>query len=123
MKLFSRTGLSLVALAAALLASAVSTARQPEDPQTEAAVTEADETAAEEQTAEEPATHEPDAGLEPRVRPRIGPREPEPAVASTPEPGAESEPGDEAAGDTSPFDYRASEQISEDLSVSFPVDI
>ena len=33
---------------------------------------------------------------------------------------------DPAAGDDeelSPFDYRASEQISEDLSVSFPVDI
>ena len=27
------------------------------------------------------------------------------------------------AGGDSPFDYRSSEQISEDLSVSFPVDI
>lgn len=39
---------------------------------------------------------------------------------------AEPEPaGNQAASDdeTSPFDYRASEQISEDLSVSFPVDI
>jgi len=39
---------------------------------------------------------------------------------------AEPDPAqDQAATDeeTSPFDYRASEQISEDLSVSFPVDI
>ena len=28
-----------------------------------------------------------------------------------------------AANDDSPFDYRSSEKISEDLSVSFPVDI
>ena len=41
----------------------------------------------------------------------------EPAAAE-PEPDVEPEP---AAQD--PFDYRASEQISEDLSVSFPVDI
>ena len=27
------------------------------------------------------------------------------------------------SGDNSPFDYQASEQISEDLSVSFPIDI
>ncbi len=27
------------------------------------------------------------------------------------------------AGDSDPFDYESSEQISEDLSVSFPVDI
>lgn len=43
-------------------------------------------------------------------------------ATATPEP----EPAvDQAASDdkTSPFDYRASEQISEDLSVSFPVDI
>ncbi len=35
-------------------------------------------------------------------------------------------PGPSAASrgaDTDPFDYEASEQISEDLSVSFPVDI
>ncbi len=31
-------------------------------------------------------------------------------------------PAPQASGDD-PFDYRASEQISEDLSVSFPVDI
>jgi hypothetical protein len=28
-----------------------------------------------------------------------------------------------AQDDSSPFDYEASEQISEDLSVSFPIDI
>ncbi|TNF89400.1 MAG: hypothetical protein EP301_03055 [Gammaproteobacteria bacterium] len=33
---------------------------------------------------------------------------------------AEPEP---AGSDDSPFDYQASEQISEDLSVSFPIDI
>ena len=31
--------------------------------------------------------------------------------------------GTSASGDDSPFDYQASEQISEDLSVSFPIDI
>jgi hypothetical protein len=31
--------------------------------------------------------------------------------------------GKPAPSDDSPFDYRASEKISEDLSVSFPVDI
>ena len=42
------------------------------------------------------------------------------AAPPTPEP----TPEDAATGnETSPFDYRASEQISEDLSVSFPVDI
>ena len=30
---------------------------------------------------------------------------------------------DETDADDSPFDYQSSEQISEDLSVSFPVDI
>jgi hypothetical protein len=41
---------------------------------------------------------------------------------ATPEPAPD--PDQAATGDeTSPFDYRASEQISEDLSVSFPVDI
>jgi hypothetical protein len=44
--------------------------------------------------------------------------------ATTPGSPAE-EPVAEApeAGDNSPFDYQASEQISEDLSVSFPIDI
>jgi hypothetical protein len=53
-----------------------------------------------------------------------------PPATESPEGGGSSAPtadGDDAvavpdAGD-SPFDYEASEQISEDLSVSFPVDI
>jgi hypothetical protein len=41
--------------------------------------------------------------------------------SSTPPPReAETVP---AASDDSPYDYRSSEEISEDLSVSFPVDI
>ena len=43
--------------------------------------------------------------------------------AAAKSPGA-TEPGNPAPEPgTSPFDYRPSEQISEDLSVSFPVDI
>ena len=50
------------------------------------------------------------------------------AATGSPENGAAAAaPGDSAApapgGEESPFDYEASEQISEDLSVSFPVDI
>ena len=33
------------------------------------------------------------------------------------------EPAPPASANKSPFDYRSSEEISEDLSVSFPVDI
>ncbi len=44
----------------------------------------------------------------------------EPATANDTPSSAEDSAAD---ADTSPFDYRASEQISEDLSVSFPVDI
>jgi hypothetical protein len=36
---------------------------------------------------------------------------------------AKSSAAKSAPGDDSPFDYRSSEKISEDLSVSFPVDI
>ena len=43
----------------------------------------------------------------------------EPAVATDLEEAAADGP----VGASSPFDYRASEKISEDLSVSFPVDI
>ena len=39
--------------------------------------------------------------------------------ASSPRP----EPRGDSANNESPFEYEASEQISEDLSVSFPVDI
>ena len=51
---------------------------------------------------------------------------PEQTPAGAGEATAAPEPAEDqaASGDeTSPFDYRASEQISEDLSVSFPVDI
>jgi hypothetical protein len=44
------------------------------------------------------------------------PARPGDATAATTEPAP-------AGSDDSPFDYQASEQISEDLSVSFPVDI
>lgn len=48
---------------------------------------------------------------------------PEPA-ATEPELAAEADPPAADPGNQdSPFDYQASEQISEDLSVSFPVDI
>ena len=36
---------------------------------------------------------------------------------------AEDDPPTPASGEDSPFDYQSSEEISEDLSVSFPVDI
>ena len=48
--------------------------------------------------------------------------EPPPPAAEEAADGEPSTAGD-PAGDASPFDYEASEQISEDLSVSFPVDI
>ena len=54
------------------------------------------------------------------------PPEQTPAGAGEATATAEPEPAEDqaASGDErSPFDYRASEQISEDLSVSFPVDI
>lgn len=47
-------------------------------------------------------------------------QEAEPEEAE-PEPESETSASAEPAG--SPFEYEASEQISEDLSVSFPVDI
>ena len=56
---------------------------------------------AQEETEEE-TTEQPEAQAESQERP-----------AATPPPRSEE----------SPFDYEASEQISEDLSVSFPVDI
>ncbi len=60
------------------------------------------------------------------------PPPPEPAEAGAGEPpaaGGEQQeqaappPATPTRGEPSPFDYRPSEQISEDLSVSFPVDI
>jgi hypothetical protein len=64
--------------------------------------------------------------------PQISETEEGPPVAGSPAAGspaagspAEDEPPIEVdtASEDSPFDYQASEQISEDLSVSFPVDI
>ncbi len=49
------------------------------------------------------------------------PEEDETALEQAPEPETAAAPEPEASED--PFDYEASEQISEDLSVSFPVDI
>lgn len=49
-------------------------------------------------------------------------QEAEPEEAE-PEPEPESETSAPAEPAGSPFEYEASEQISEDLSVSFPVDI
>ena len=50
--------------------------------------------------------------------------EPELAADSTPDPEPATDPEPETPENPdSPFDYQASEQISEDLSVSFPVDI
>ncbi len=45
------------------------------------------------------------------------------AEEETTETEAETPPPEPAPGNDSPFQYEASEQISEDLSVSFPVDI
>ena len=42
---------------------------------------------------------------------------------ATPAPTPEPEDAAPPARDDSPYDYQASEEISEDLSVSFPVDI
>ena len=45
--------------------------------------------------------------------------------AATPAPSANSapSPAPKSTGNSSPFDYRSSEEISEDVPVSFPVDI
>jgi hypothetical protein len=50
------------------------------------------------------------------------PAGPAPPDAGTGESSAGTEGGNTGSGN-SPFDYRASEEISEDLPVSFPVDI
>jgi hypothetical protein len=50
--------------------------------------------------------------------------EPEPPAAEAEEPERVEEPPPQVeSGSDDPFDYEATEQISEDLSVSFPVDI
>ena len=53
------------------------------------------------------------------------PQEPAPKdkTPATAEPAAKPATPAPTANDDSPFDYRSSEEISEDLSVSFPVDI
>jgi hypothetical protein len=62
------------------------------------------------------------------------PAQPDPAPASAPDREKSATATDEQAAqetppptapvtETSPFDYQASEEISQDLSVSFPVDI
>jgi hypothetical protein len=43
--------------------------------------------------------------------------------AAKPAPPANSPPAQKSTGNSSPFDYRSSEEISEDVPVSFPVDI
>ena len=68
----------------------------------------------------------------PPPKPATAPADAEPAKSPAPQPSASAEKrpgGNEGAqqrsgsGGDSPFDYRASEQISEDLPVSFPADI
>ena len=56
---------------------------------------------------------------EPSPSPATGQAGPAGESAAAPEREAPPEP----ARDDSPYDYQASEEISEDLSVSFPVDI
>jgi hypothetical protein len=52
------------------------------------------------------------------------PNQPTSAGAPSTRSGATGDQGQSSpSGDSDPFDYEASEQISEDLSVSFPVDI
>ncbi len=58
------------------------------------------------------------AALAQEAGPEEPPREQEPDAAQ------DSEPAPARGGsEDSPYDYKASEEISEDLSVSFPVDI
>lgn len=67
------------------------------------------------QTAPQPA--------EPPAAPAAGEQKKTPPPA-TPAQGDTAKKGSSAgSGKDSPFDYRASEQISEDLPVAFPVDI
>ena len=55
----------------------------------------------------------------PQAPPPKAQERPEQATDEAPAPAREAPP----ARDDSPYDYQASEEISEDLSVSFPVDI
>ena len=66
------------------------------------------------QPAPEAKTAEPSArAAQPTAPPPQAPAAPDPAQKSTPP----------TTGKDSPFDYRSSEEISEDVPVSFPVDI
>ena len=68
------------------------------------------------QPAKNASTPDPvESGEEANQDPATESEPPEPAPAGLPEP--------DPANTDSPFDYQASEQISEDLPVSFPVDI
>ena len=95
-----------------LLAGSWSLAQQEEPPIIETTGSTEGETAGE--TIPEPATAEPATG---------SPEGGIPPEEVIPEPAPTAAEDSAADADTSPFDYRASEQISEDLSVSFPVDI
>ncbi len=66
------------------------------------------------QPATQAKTTEPEAQAAQQTAPQQqAPAAPDPAQKSTPR----------GAGKDSPFDYRSSEEISEDVPVSFPVDI
>ena len=66
------------------------------------------------QPAPEAKTAEPSTrAAQPTAPPPQAPAAPDPAQKSTPP----------TTGKDSPFDYRSSEEISEDVPVSFPVDI
>ncbi len=55
--------------------------------------------------------------------PASGTEKPATANATDNQAGEEAPPPVPSVNETSPFDYQASEEISQDLSVSFPVDI
>jgi hypothetical protein len=55
--------------------------------------------------------------------PEAGAPDPQGVEPAAGEPATETEPAPAERDGDNPFDYEASEEISEDLSVSFPVDI
>ncbi len=61
------------------------------------------------------------AGAQESALPEGGPGDEETPAEAADDNRSSPEPAPDANGD--PFDYQSSEQISEDLSVSFPVDI
>ena len=60
---------------------------------------------------------------EPTSAPQQAAEAPDPQSASGEISGQPNAPRESGGSDDSPFDYQATEKISEDLSVSFPVDI